>query len=547
MAHPVLDLAFAYYFGTVVYGLHHTRILAAVLYIYIFSVGESAGNGESLHRKRNLEAQLHTGVTLGYAGHSEIGEGVLGIVIEAHHVGLVVDLGPEGGGAQLQPAGVELIGHVGRNGLAGGEAVRIQVSQGGVASPGRDIGLVEGRRIGDEGGGSVEAVAALEHILQGELALERHKAVHRRLALGIVREETLAYQTLPPEALIGDVPGEIGLEAAPGQGQIGPATGLAHLREIIVAVLVAHLYLLRLAVLEIVVEVVLHLFRIYGEVPLGEGVYVQIVLAAQQVLHHLVVLSAVESAVEAAGKGEEVALTPLHVEREVQVVLVHAPLLESIFGTSALAVVIHVVETIPVDMAVIVIRTARSGPHIIGVVVLVLVQAAEVLIVQPGVARQVAVVVRTRIRSVVPVEGGIAVETGTPEQGCAGLEVLERIDRIFEHSHRFEGPADTGVAHLAVLIAPVAVVHIVAHQVIYLLRRGVLGAPLSRCREADETQTVHIAEFLFDAGVVGEVTVIYAFHPVVAAETGTDIEGIRPAVVQLARGVCGHKAETVER
>ncbi len=55
-----------------------------------------------------------------------------------------------------------------------------------------------------------------------------------------------------------------------------------------------------------------------------------------------------------------------------------------------------------------------------------------------------------------------------------------------------------------------------------------------------------VGELLAHAGIGRQGTVVHALDPVVAAQTGGDVEGVRPAVVHLAGGVGGHKSETVE-
>ena len=103
------------------------------------------------------------------------------------------------------------------------------------------------------------------------------------------------------------------------------------------------------------------------------------------------------------------------------------------------------------------------------------------------------------------------------------------------------------IAHLAVLVAPVAVVHIVTHQVIDLLRAGVLSAPLAGSREGYERKLVLVAEFLLHACIECEIAVEHALDPIVPAHADRSVEGIGPPVVELAAGIVCHEAEAVER
>ena len=118
------------------------------------------------------------------------------------------------------------------------------------------------------------------------------------------------------------------------------------------------------------------------------------------------------------------------------------------------------------------------------------------------IARQVAVIVRSRVRRVIPVKGGIAVLSGTVQESGGGLQTVARSGGIFKDHHRFVSLADTGVAHLAVLVAPVGVIGVGSHQVIDFLGGSVLGPAVSRSRENHEPQFVHIIEFLLHCTVV---------------------------------------------
>ena len=109
-----------------------------------------------------------------------------------------------------------------------------------------------------------------------------------------------------------------------------------------------------------------------------------------------------------------------------------------------------------------------SAPSLSGKLIFVHIVATPVAVFHIEVAREVAVVVRTRVCGVVPVKGRVTVLSGPVEESHAGLKVLKRIGGVFEDEHRLVGAAYTGVADLAVLITPVGVVHIVAELAIFL-------------------------------------------------------------------------------
>ena len=106
--------------------------------------------------------------------------------------------------------------------------------------------------------------------------------------------------------------------------------------------------------------------------------------------------------------------------------------------------------------------------------------------------------------------------------------------------------ADAGVAHLAVLVAPVGVVHVVADEVVDLLGGRVRGAALARSAHEDGTELVGVVELLLHRGIVGEGTVVHALRPVVAAQAGRCAERIGPAVVPGTGGVGHHQAQPVQ-
>ena len=104
--------------------------------------------------------------------------------------------------------------------------------------------------------------------------------------------------------------------------------------------------------------------------------------------------------------------------------------------------------------------------------------------------------------------------------------------------------AHARVAQLAVLEAPVGVVHIVPGEVIDLLRGRVLGAAAARGAEGRQGDAARLP-FLRHGGVVRERTVVLPRHPVVAAQAGGSRQGIGPAVVQHAGAVGQHQAQAV--
>ena len=149
-----------------------------------------------------------------------------------------------------------------------------------------------------------------------------------------------------------------------------------------------------------------------------------------------------------------------------------------------------------------------------------------ILILHPEVAWKITVVVRARIGSIVPVHCSIAILTCAPKHCSRSLKIIRRLDGILQDGHRLEGLANAGIAHLAVLVTPVAVVHIVTHKVIHLLSRSVLSSSLARGCKCNETKFVHVTELLLHTSIVCKITVVYTLHPVVSTDAGRYVECI---------------------
>ena len=158
-------------------------------------------------------------------------------------------------------------------------------------------------------------------------------------------------------------------------------------------------------------------------------------------------------------------------------------------------------------------------PCIKSPIIFLLISTVIVLILHPEVARKVTVVVWTRIGSIVPVHCCVTVLTCTPKHCCRSLKIIRRLNSILKYSNRLEGLADTGVAHLAVLVTPVTVVHVVTHQVIHLLSRSILSTSLSRSSKCHETEFVYITKLFLYTSIVSEVTIVNSLYPIVSSDT----------------------------
>ena len=136
--------------GAVVHGLGHPRIGS----IDVLTVAECALEVEVVHRSRDLETQFNAHVALVYTAECQVGEGVLEVIVVAHHVGLVLDCGVESRNPGVPVALGELPVDV------SGEVLhRHKVVNQGVPGPRGEEGLVEGRSLGE-----VTHVAIYPHV-----------------------------------------------------------------------------------------------------------------------------------------------------------------------------------------------------------------------------------------------------------------------------------------------------------------------------------------------------------------------------------------------
>ena len=294
-----------------------------------------------------------------------------------------------------------------------------------------------------------------------------------------------------------------------------------------------------------VIQVILHHGRIGGEIPFGEIIHIQEVIAAQQVVHHVEEFGLVHADIGTAGQGEELRGTPAEINRGVEVLLVHAAFLYDVFRASLPFLVIlavHIDHAVPVHMDdlrnLVIPRIAGPGrfrriqPLVVGVL-------------HVEVTRQVLVVIRAGVGRIVPIQGRVAIPAEAVQQGCTPLELVGRREVVLQDGNRFMGDGHARIAHLAVLVAPVGVVHVVSHQVIHLLRGSVRLAALTGSRHEDKTQFVRIVEEFLHGTIIGERAVVHAPDPVVSTHSDRCVEGIGPAVVQASRCVGEHQAEAV--
>ena len=214
-------------------------------------------------------------------------------------------------------------------------------------------------------------------------------------------------------------------------------------------------------------------------------------------------------------------------------------------------VVVNLVQAVPVNLGELRIHVGM-GPHIVGGHVLVRVVAVEVRLIDAVdgavvIAGQIAVVVRTGILGIVPVQCRVAVAAKAEQGGEAAFELVRGSEAPLGQGHGLMRFAHAGVAHLAVLVTPVGVVHVVSYQVVHFLGGSHLGATFAGSGKECQAQFMDIGELLVRGQIVRQGTIVNAFGPVVSAQTGAHVGSESPAIVHHAGGIGSHHAQTVQR
>ena len=136
------------------------------------------------------------------------------------------------------------------------------------------------------------------------------------------------------------------------------------------------------------------------------------------------------------------------------------------------------------------------------------------------VRREVAVVVGTRVGSVVPVEGRCS--AATEHIRCRGLQFHSVVDVpvVREDYARLVVVADLGVADLAVLVSPVGIVVVCAKKFVGFGSCCARPSATRRRTENGKSEAVVVVEFLFGTEEVGVAFVECARNVAFLCQTG---------------------------
>ena len=165
-------------------------------------------------------------------------------------------------------------------------------------------------------------------------------------------------------------------------------------------------------------------------------------------------------------------------------------------------------------------------PYILRPCILGIILSSIVRIVHPEITWKVTIIVRTRICRIVPVKSSITVLACSPEHCDRSLKVVRWSYCVLKECNRLESLAHTCITHLSVLITPVTVVHVVTHEVIYLLSRSILCTSLARSCKSNKTEFMNITKLLLHTCVVCKTTVVDSLDPVISTDTCRNVECI---------------------
>ena len=98
------------------------------------------------------------------------------------------------------------------------------------------------------------------------------------------------------------------------------------------------------------------------------------------------------------------------------------------------------------------------------------------------IARQITIIIRTRIWTSIPCQCRITILSETKRSGYVQLRTVCNIERIIQHSKWFMIITNTGITTLPILPSPVRIIVIVSYQIICLLCRSLLCTAF--CRSA---------------------------------------------------------------
>ena len=514
-------------------GLRAVLITARTLRAVLVLVAGNVGGAAQRQARQNLEtgADLDALVHLVHTGEGVVHKGGGQVIIEGGALGGVTLVGKERGHHSLEAAQTQGVTQVGAEHL-----LAVEVGDGIVLGARRDVGVVGQRGVSAVVDVARERVAAVQFIGGAGLEGHVHELVVASAALGVLGRAAVAHLAVALEVGVTGLDGVVDVPVGEVDHHLLPDVGVHRVDIVVISEAVA---LVDLAVG--VVHIVLGERGVAGEVTLGILVDVQPVGATQQIFHGLIVTGHGVAGAHAALQGHLVVKAVVERAVELPHGQIAVTLLDDVGRALVLAgalglegvEVVHLIHTLPVELAHVFAVAPQVGVELIGVRV-----AGKV-------TGQVTVVVRTRVAGVVPVEGAAGVERLV--ESDTGVERRTGLGRPHpvEDGGGVKGLHHAGVALLALLPAPVGIIKMCTGQVVGLLKGRAVAGALGGGAKGGQRQRVLRVEHLLDGEEVAPAVVERAFDDALVGVASHGAGGDRPAVLHQAGGVGGHAAPLV--
>ena len=435
--------------------------------------------------------------------------------------------------------------------VEGVDALALEVAfHHGVAGAGRDIDVAELRGLEHIGHVGHDVVTTVDGVCHAGLHAGIEEVVHLVPAEGIVGERAAPPETITPDLGKLALQAQIDVEVADEPIHLVPDTAIVAVGVVVVAddvaffghmvgVVEVGLAFIRLQVFSILINIV-------------------VVVAAKEVGNAFVIVRPRNIQGKAACHDEVGSELMLEIRGNAHLVFVVMTLGKDILGGFAgdgvaqcaigvlhgeEVVAIGVVELVPVDLGN--LRVAVHPGFNLGLDFRRAVGIGRVI------ARQVLVVVRTRVLGFTPFKAGLSARAAEVVDRGVELRLTSWVPVPVELHERLVVGAHARVAddllarHAISLVAPVGVVVVGADEVVGLLHHWRRAATLRGSSEDGEVEAVLVVDLLLDGEEVAVGPIEGAFGVAVARIAAADVGHEVPAVAHLARADGAHDTVVV--
>ena len=176
-------------------------------------------------------------------------------------------------------------------------------------------------------------------------------------------------------------------------------------------------------------------------------------------------------------------------------------------------------------------------------------EAAKAILVSDNlrgvVRRQETIVIRTRVRTILPSQGRVTIKTEThrccSSKACLFVDVVV----VVQHHDRLVRTTHTGVTHLAILEAYIRVVVVAAEHIVGLLCRCLLRTTLLWRSENHQRESVLWIKLLLNGCKVAIRVIVHAINIAVTSLTSRNRKSIRPTIIERTRRIRENCTEVI--